>query len=76
LCWGAGLRPNCDHIGGHSEYDCDHVRPPGLPVHLRGVDLVDRGIAQGRGPHGAACRVRKLGCGCELPVRAGRGSVA
>jgi hypothetical protein len=26
----AGLRPNCDHIGGHSLSDCDHLRPPWL----------------------------------------------
>jgi hypothetical protein len=27
---GAGPRPNCDHVGGHSLRDCDHVRPPSL----------------------------------------------
>jgi hypothetical protein len=26
-CCGAGLRPNCDHVGGHSQPDCDHLRP-------------------------------------------------
>jgi hypothetical protein len=26
-CLHAGLRPNCDHIGGHFQLDCDHVRP-------------------------------------------------
>jgi hypothetical protein len=25
-----GLRPNCDHVGGHSLSDCDHLRPPWL----------------------------------------------
>jgi hypothetical protein len=24
----AGVRPNCDHIGGHSQPGCDHLRPP------------------------------------------------
>jgi hypothetical protein len=23
----AGLRPNCDHVDGHSQHDCDHLRP-------------------------------------------------
>jgi hypothetical protein len=27
---GAGLRPNCDHVGGHSLSDCDHLRTPWL----------------------------------------------
>ncbi len=27
-CQVAGLRPNCDHVGGHCQPDCDHLRPP------------------------------------------------
>jgi hypothetical protein len=26
-CLGAGLRPNCDHVGEHCQGDCDHLRP-------------------------------------------------
>jgi hypothetical protein len=28
---GCGLRPNCDHVGGQSRGDCDHL-PPRTPI--------------------------------------------
>jgi hypothetical protein len=27
-CKVAGLRPNCDHVDGHFQPGCDHLRPP------------------------------------------------
>jgi hypothetical protein len=25
--WTVGVRPNCDHVGGHSRWGCDHLPP-------------------------------------------------
>jgi hypothetical protein len=50
----AGLRPNCDHVGGHSLSDCDHLRPPWLmPAPLLLVSA-RRGGASQRSAVGAA----------------------
>jgi hypothetical protein len=45
----AGLRPNCDHVGGHSLSDCDHLRPPWLmPAPLLLVSAVVEAPARDR----------------------------
>jgi hypothetical protein len=47
--WVVGLRPNCDHVSGHSQHDCDHLRPQSpIPPSLLLVSVAVRAWASGQ----------------------------